>query len=242
MGKKGKASFSKAPWKKPLSWWASWAGILSAIFAGYQLFQHRDSLDGYFVNIGSGRQTINQGHIDQQNNADTIILNQQSPKGPIIELTPKNVFQFPQTTQVVTFVDVVNSGDEGAYEILIDGRYGNGFWTSEWAKAKRQSAGGHGAPGQLYSTATSDIARLDPGEASSWRITNAMDLESEVCSAGNNGFPVEFRMVWQDKRKHRNDQIYRYRLVCTRDTMGSKLGDGRSFSFFPATNQDAASK
>lgn len=63
--------------------------------------------------------------------------------------------------------------------------------------------------------------------------THALDLQTEVCDANQNGFPVLVRATWENEKGRRFDEVEKFRLVCTMDWIGNKKGEGRSFTMIP---------
>lgn len=157
---------------------------------------------------------------------------------PLIDVTPRFVNQAPGTTITTIFFDVANYSGFDAHHIEIDIRLEDRYWTNEWMKAqedrkKKGSAVGVEKGKAYFSSSKSVLPLLGKrGETRTAVVANAMDLES-VCSLGQKGALIYFRIKWASASSHVFDELHKYRLLCTKDSKGSQAGTGRAFTFIP---------
>ncbi len=132
-----------------------------------------------------------------------------------------------------------------ANKVAIDLKYGSNSWILEWRKARDEKTEKGDAQGvvreKIYiSPPNTIIDEIEPGETKERdeagkmiAIMGALSLEGNVCAKGNEGFPVWVRVTWQNVNQHIFDEVYKYRLICTRDNESDDPGGGRAFTFIP---------
>lgn len=164
---------------------------------------------------------------------------------PMIDVTPIGISQDAAGTHATTVFSIVNYSGFKAKNIGIDLKYGNNSWILEWIKARRENTTTNPIGGvvkeNLYVSRSSSIIReIEPGETKESdekgkkiAITGSLNLESDVCSKGNNGFPVLVRVTWENLNDHVFDEVHKYRLICTKDTQPTDQRGGRAFTFIP---------
>jgi|SRR5215467_2285071 len=156
---------------------------------------------------------------------------------PLIDVTPIGVVQSPDGRQTLTALSVANYSGFKAYDIGIDLKYGEYGWIGEWVKAdsdrqKKGNAIGIERSKPYLSPPKPQLPELDPGKTeydqtgARFGLQGDLNLEELVCGA-KEGLPVLIRVTWRNEKQHIFDEIYRYRLVC------SKVSGGRSFTFLP---------
>lgn len=164
---------------------------------------------------------------------------------PLIDVTPIGIGQNADGTQAVTVFSIVNYSGFKAFNIGIDLKYGSNNWILEWRKARDEKIAKGQAEGvvreKLYMSAPNvNIRKIRPGETkerdeegNKIEIIGALNLEGNVCTKGDKGFPVWVRVTWQNLNRHVFDEVHQYRLICTKDTELTDPGGGRAFTFIP---------
>ena len=131
---------------------------------------------------------------------------------PYIDVSPVSLVQDSGTNSLVT-LSLANYSGFDALNVGIDVKYGelaNRYWTGEWQKASQNelARGKDGPSGVLklheYTSQPPVAIPFLPkrGGLATWVSANAMDLEEDVCSRGNEGFPVFVRITWQNDARH----------------------------------------
>jgi len=166
---------------------------------------------------------------------------------PLIGVAPISITQYESETGVkmaLTKLSVVNYSGFVASNIVIDFRYINNVWISEWLKAdhdKKTGKGGVAIGKEFFSVPKAPPEVLIPGVLARETFIpelqpygrgvaihiGQLDLEKTVGGTKQAGHTVLVRVTWENDSGHVFDEIHQYNLLCT------KSGSGRSFTFIP---------
>ena len=160
---------------------------------------------------------------------------------PLIQVKPVGLVERPERNSVDTLFNVVNYSGFDAYNIAIDLQYGRKDWIGEWLCAyednlrrQKETCEGEQTTLSFYpTTSRAKIGELKAGEtAHELKVTGGtLDLETDVCSKGNEGVVVSVRCIWENQDGYSFDSLEKYKLICTR------VNEGRSFSLLPQRDE-----
>jgi|GEM_PF-1574592 len=172
---------------------------------------------------------------------------------PLVDITPIGIGQSAEKQIVTVYFTAINYSGFKAFNIGIDVKFGHD-WIREWLKAKKESENKNNPnskgvePDKLYKSMPKPIINeLEPGETlvaetesgedkiaiNAMAISGTLDLEKDICSKGNEGYPVLVRTTWTNSDHHIFDEVHKFRLICTDDGGRDSKGIGRAFTFIP---------
>lgn len=190
------------------------------------------------TNLGYTREALD---ISRKTNerAEMLFIEQIRPQ---ISVIPNLITQ--NGTHPTTSIKVTNSSGFLAKNILVDVKYGDNSWIGEWsianAKAKLQKYIQNNAKEFILNVDNIDITPnkiplLKPGETEQKKFGGELNLEMQVCSKGQEGFPIYVRVTWQNEYFRPFNEIHEYQLICTinNNENDPDAGRGRTFKFIP---------
>lgn len=193
---------------------------------------------GTFMMANYSRKSVNNNRvlvdIARQENERTEKLFVEHIK-PVVVATPIKIYRTglakDGNKMCATELSIVNHSAFIACNVRTDLSYGGVVYIGSWlyADEDRQEKEKGVVNGQ-YSQSMSNktlIQRLGEKERKILIFVGALDLDKEVVSKGNEGFPVHAKVTWENDRGRVFYETYKYKLTCT------TVEEGEHYTFTP---------
>ncbi len=169
---------------------------------------------------------------------------------PQIQAFPFVIAESGKTHNSTLNFRLINYSGFDAFNVNVDVLYcvdktRHRHWAGEWAKAdkdskqnpKQQGAAtdkGYFLTPQNVGPTLKRFTEVTTDQELGFGFgSDALNLEGQVCSKDVDGLPVLVRLRWHSSKGRTYDVLQKYKLLCTKNWMGTGIPSGRSFTAIP---------
>jgi hypothetical protein len=202
-----------------------------AYYSGQSVNDNRELIDITRQSANDNRVLVD---IARQANARTEKLFVEHIK-PVVVATPIRLYRAgvakDGNKMCTTRWSIVNHSAFPACNVRIDVSYGGVVYIGRWVEAYEDGLEKEkGVITGQYSKSMLNrnlIQKLGEKEGKIVFFNGNLDLDIQVISKGNEGFPVHAEVTWENDRGRVFYETYKYKLTCT------KVGEGEHYTFTP---------